>query len=314
VAEGEEVKCPECVFDGHRCRLRFPCRSDVAPPRAPHQMMVTINGRAGVEVDTLVFDFLRDSFDRTAEAASDPSEQLIEDMANSFLVRYRYVTRAIQAVRIQSPFAWRVHYLNDDGSEIPYVEGLDNVKVSDVREVWCCPLNAPIWERLKALPPRFELPPWQTLLLDAQHHLPALGPAIVLGAAALEAFISMTLDQLAHLGPTPPSLWKWITHRGKRRHNPPVEEQFDALLKIMTGHSLREDDALWRAFLQLKEARNKFAHEARMIVTGPETFKLIRSAWAITEKVRAWLPESLHWPDPDPSVVVECSFPLLPGQ
>jgi hypothetical protein len=90
--------------------------------------------------------------------------------------------------------------------------------------------------------------------------LPEVGPALVLAVTALETLISATLNQLASSANLPSGLWEWINNRGDYRKEPSVEEQFDVLLRVLAGKSLRNQSDLWRGFKDLKEARNSFVH------------------------------------------------------
>ena len=65
-----------------------------------------------------------------------------------------------------------------------------------------------------------------------------------------------------------PELWRWINQRGDWRREPTVEEQYDTLLKVLTGHTLKEDQDLWELFKHLKTARNSFVHEGMAKVCG----------------------------------------------
>ena len=95
-----------------------------------------------------------------------------------------------------------------------------------------------MWQDIHELPPDYEPPAWEELLLDAEAEFPRIGPAIVLAATALEVLISQVLDRLAAQSSLPAPLWQWINRRGEE---PAVDQQYDALLKFFTGHSLKEE-------------------------------------------------------------------------
>ena len=101
---------------------------------------------------------------------------------------------------------------------------------------------------------------------------------------------------------TPPELWRWINQRGDWLREPTVEEQYDALLKFFTGHSIKEEQRLWESFKNLKATRNSFVHEGIAKIGGApiniETAqKLIASAYEVISKVKQWIPPELHWPE-----------------
>ena len=73
---------------------------------------------------------------------------------------------------------------------------------------------------------------------------------------------------LAQAGAVPTPLWAWISKRGDYLREPTVEEQYDALFKFFTGHSLKEEPTLWTAFRNLKTARNTFVHGGAAKIGG----------------------------------------------
>ena len=162
-----------------------------------------------------------------------------------------------------------------------------------------------------ALPVDFDIPVWDALRLDAQGALPSVGTAIVLAATSLEVFISTLLDKLAAKKGVSEHLWTWITDRnGRILQQPSVEEQFDVLLREFSGHSLKEDAALWEAFRNLETARNTFVHEgtARVgsaAITKEEAGKLVMQVDSIIARVREWILEDIRWPISEVKVTVE---------
>jgi hypothetical protein len=83
----------------------------------------------------------------------------------------------------------------------------------------------------------------------------------VLGFTALEVRIEAALNELARLFGVRPDVWEWLNDRGDYRKEPSTVEQFDSLLKSVTGRTLKEDNRLWEAFQNLRKARNAFAHD-----------------------------------------------------
>jgi hypothetical protein len=171
-----------------------------------------------------------------------------------------------------------------------------------------------------SLPATFEPPAWHTLLLDAQAALPHVGTAVVLAATALEVFIADLLNLLAKESAAPKPLWDWIVDRDDDFFKQPtVSEQFDTLLKVFTGHSLKEENVLWQAFANLKNARNKFVHEgvarignSESSVSQADALALLGHAGAIVEQVREWIPEKHQWPVFVSSSKIQFVVPLIP--
>lgn len=261
-----------------------------------------MDGVPAFQADALRIDFYKESFNRTTQSPCDPPEDVIRRAINSFLIRLRYVARAAQVRPLDHlRITWRIRYLNDDETELEIDENLIRGRGGLQFSFSWIGLNKQVWEDVHDLPPDYEPPPWDELLLDAQSDLPRVGPAVVLAATALEVFIARILDGLAELQPMPPELWTWINQRGDCLREPTVEEQYDALLKFFTGHSLKTEAKLWEGFRNLKTARNSFVHEGIAKVGGTpistETArKLVASASEIVSKVREWLPQELHWP------------------
>jgi len=163
-------------------------------------------------------------------------------------------------------------------------------------------MTLPVWKDANELPPNYQPPPWEELLLDAQSDLPRVGPAVVLAATALEVFIAHVLDELAPRSSVPTPLWSWLNDRDDNHlRQPSVEEQYDKLLLVLTGHSLKTETKLWESFMNLKTARNTFVHGGaatvgKVEVSAETASKLLDAAFEIVAKVREWLPQKLHWP------------------
>jgi hypothetical protein len=86
-----------------------------------------------------------------------------------------------------------------------------------------------------------DVPIYIPLILDAEATLPDIGTAITLASTALETLIERHLGRLAAAKCAPPELWSWITKRGFFLKEPSTEEQFDRLLKIFSGKSLKDE-------------------------------------------------------------------------
>lgn len=160
------------------------------------------------------------------------------------------------------------------------------------------------------LPEELEIPGWYTLLIDSRGALPHVGTALVLAATALEVFISDLLNKLARDSTIPVEMWDWINDRGNWQKEPSVEEQYDVLLKLVTGHSLKEESNLWEALKNLRNARNSFVHEGvprikrGSVISADETSQFILKAEEIVAKIREWISEKQRWPAVDHRIQV----------
>lgn len=302
VPEGEKFPIYKCCIDGYEMLIYPPKRSDKSKNGgAPDE--IRINDMPAFQADVLHIDFHKDSFDRRIENACDPAEPLINSVINFFLSRLRFVTRASQIRLLDFPrVSWQLRYLNDDESEVERTEGLVRGRFGRRISISWVALNKDVWEAVHKLPSDYVPPHWDSLLLDAEAALPEIGPCLVLAATALEVFIAQILNQLAGGSSIPPELWTWINEREWPLKRPSTEEEFDGLLRILAGRSLKEEEVLWEALTNLKKARNSFVHEgtARIganIVTEDDTRKLIKQARDIVAFVKQHLPKDLHWPE-----------------
>jgi len=302
VPDGQQFPVYQAEDSGYGIHFYPPGRSENAPPLSDEEK-ITIDGVTAFQADTLRIDFHKESFDRRAGTHIDPPEAVIDGAINFFLTRLRHVARAGQVRPVRFPLiTWRMRYLNDDESELKEEAGLVRGQGAKSFSASFIALTNKIWTDVFNLPPDYEPPPWESLLLDATVEMPSIGPALVLATTALEVFISRVLDRLAPTKVIPPELWHWINERGNRLKEPTLEEQYDALFRFLTGHSLKDESLLWEAFKNLKDARNSFVHEGvakigGTAVTTETANKLIVSASSIISKIKEWLPQELHWPE-----------------
>lgn len=304
-------------IDGYKIRIHPPVETDMPNPSgAPAE--ARIDGVPARICNGLMIDFLKEEFDRTVESECDPPFGLIDRALKSLLLRLRVVGHSHLKTQFNFPNCeWRLNYLNDDGTELPstggrLVGGRGTMRISFT---WAA-VNTDIWNDFNALSFDYEPPPWVLLLLDARAALPEVGPAIVLAQTALEVFVAHILNELAKRSDLPEDLWAFLNDR-ERRKDPSIGEQFDELLRILLGTSLKEDNLLWEGFSNLRDARNEFVHrgDARIggtPVDGGKALELVDKAEAIVTFVRSRLPEDLQWPEYERSIRVEGSIPVLP--
>jgi hypothetical protein len=299
----------ESEWSHYRVRLFPPTRRSQAGANND-RFEIEVDGLPAIQSDVLQIDFMKEHFDRSAKTPSelertdcDPPHEVINEILEWFLLRLRHVTRAAN-IRPLNLFdtEWRLVYLNDDGSELPKEKGLVPSRGASVASISWIVLTNTIWDSVHTLPPDYSAPPWEGLLLDASLPGASIGNSIVLAATALEVFIAHVLDALAASAPISSELWSWINNRSDHTRKPSVEEQYDVLLRILSGHSLKEEKELWQAFMNLKTARNSFVHRgiARVgksgdIADAAAAKSFVSTALAIIEKIRIWIPEQHHW-------------------
>jgi hypothetical protein len=117
--------------------------------------------------------------------------------------------------------------------------------------------------------------------------------------AALENFIEWALDILERERPLPQKLWTWIKERDDEHwiKSPSVAERFDTLLRVFTGHSLKDDPVLWKGFIEIRKARNALAHRGVAAMGGKAVdFAKAKELISAAETIIAWteilLPEA----------------------
>jgi hypothetical protein len=310
IPEGETFPIYEYNDEGYNIRIFPPTKTDV-PVLQDNADELSINGKPAYQANGLRIYFKKDSFDRKTEVECDPSYELIIRTVNSFLLKLRFVTRGnkIHPINLHQT-SWHLRYLNDDESELEKAEGLVRGRGGKYFTFSWTALNSNIWEDIFKLPLDYIAPHWDNLLLDASEALPQIGPSIVLATTALEVFISHILNELSKNSSIPKDLWNWINKRDWRLHEPTVEEQFDDLLKILLGISLKENIDLWEAFKNLKDARNSFVHEGiakigQNPISEEETRRLVGKANEIVKFIKNKLPKELQWPEYKHSIQVE---------
>jgi hypothetical protein len=317
--EGAEYQLYGFESDGYLVQFHIPSRSDL--PRPAQASQVTIGDKPAFQANVLTIVFQKESFNRANSSPIDPPESLIKLALEYLIGRLRYVAKALQVKSVDFPRCqWRLQYLNDDGSELEESPGFIRARASLQFSLSFLACDPVLWDCMFSLPANFEPPAWHTLLLDARAALPHIGTAVVLAATALEVFIADLLNTLAKESAIPEQLWSWINDRDDDFFKQPtVSEQFDTLLKVLTGHSLKEDNVLWQAFVNLKNARNKFVHEgvarignSRSLVSQTDASALLGHADAIVAKIREWIPEKHQWPVFVSSPKIQFTVPLIP--
>lgn len=316
IPEGEQFKIYEYIDDGYKIRF-YPLQKSTEPAEQFEYDELRINGISAFQANALRIDFLKDDFERKEGSACDPSYSLISRTVNSFLLRLRFVTRGSKIRPINFPMAsWRMQYLNDDESELKEEKGFMRGRGGRKFQFSWITLNSDIWDNLNTLSPDYTPPQWDSLLLDADSALPEVGPAIVLASTALEVFISHILNELAKESSIPADLWDWINNRRFWLKEPDTGEQFDDLLKILLGTSLKENNDLWEGFKNLKDARNSFVHQGEASignnpVSDVDARKLVIKAIEIIKFIKEKLPAKLQWPEFKHSLKVEVIKKLM---
>ena len=297
VPDGAEFRVVCYEDEGYEVRFYRPCRSDQCTTGST--VDVKIGGRPAFFADLLRVDFFRESFSRNP-SEQDPPEAVIKRAVDSLVARLRHVTNAPQVRPVDFPqVTWHLQYLDDCEQELEKDESLVRGRGGQARSLSYVGMDEAVWDDIHSLPQDYVPEPWDELLLEAQFELPRVGPAVVLAATALEVLISRTLDALAGTSDSL-ALWRWLNSRSDILKRPTVEEQFDSLLHLFTGRSLKGDGQLWASFKNLKQARNTFVHTGvarvgRKPVSAETAGKLVGAAHDVVAKVREWLPEEQRW-------------------
>ncbi len=306
--------------DGYNIQIYPPIKiaDQPLPPDAPDQIL--INKVPAFQANGLRIDFQKDNFDRSKAVQCDPSYELISQTINSFLLKLRFVTNSSKIKPINlSLLSWKLQYLNDNGSELEKTEGLVRWRATSSFTLSWTAINKNLWDEVFKLPPDYIPPQWELLLLDANDLKSEVGPSIVLAVTALEVFISHVLSRLAGSSSIPKELWAWINERNWWLKNPAIDEQFDILLKVLLGISLKENNGLWEAFKNLRDARNTFVHGGvPMIGSAPiskeDAKNLLEKAKQIINYIKSKLPQELQWPEYKHDIKVDATKKLSVGK
>ncbi len=272
---------------------------------SPVASNVMINGLHTVMANCLQIDFHKESFNRTIprEAITlpqtDPPIERIFSILNGVIEAFRAIGKVgfLRPIRYDSTY-WVLSYRNDDLAELPEQEGLlrSHMVASMLWQVFA--LSNEVWAEVSSNLLTIDLPTWERLFMDALSLFPENGPSIVLCYSAIETLCSITLDYLSR-GKLPEDLWHWITERRPYFHRPNTEQLLDAILKSLSGSSLKDDASLWEGFQQLNKARNNYAHRGKLEIDGipvsnEKAAELLRKAGAILEWLEAKLPEGMQ--------------------
>ena len=300
IQEGTRFNIYQFEARGYDIRIYPPFKSDQSQLNNNVEE-ITVNKEPAVHANTLRVDFIKGEFDRRGNIECDPPIELIALTINRFLAKLRFITRSSQIRPLKFPLTgWHVRYLNDDETELEEKEGFIKERGTIQHSSSWIVLNNAIWNDIFKLSPNYVPPHWDSLLLDAIAMLPEVGPSIVLAATALDVFISYVLNKLAVESSVPGDLWEWINNRKFYLKGLNTQEQYDGLLKIMLGTSLKDDNDLWESFKNIRNARNSFIHEGvakigEKELTEDDASRLTKRAHEVVSFIRDRLPEKFHW-------------------
>lgn len=316
IPEKEKFAIYEGVDSGYTIRIYPPMKSTQLLQQGD-LTEIKVNGRSSFQANGLRIYFQKDNFDRRKSVDCDPPFTFISQTINLFLARLRFVTHNSRMKPINFPMvSWHLQYLNDDGSELEKNEELVRGRFGKSFKFSLAPLTKEMWDEVFRLPADYSLPKWESLILDAKEALPEIGVSIVLALTALEVFISHVLGELSKDKAIPNDLWEWLNNRQWWLQNPSTDEQFDVLLKVLLGISLKENLDLWESFKNLKVARNSFIHEGIAKIGGDvlsqdKALALLKKAENIIKFIKEKLPERLQWRDYKFSTKIEAKHKLL---
>jgi hypothetical protein len=270
-----------------------------AAPQASGRFVV--DQKATVQANLFQIDFIKSSFDRRRKSSDgdpakvldkgDPSFSFAFDVLNNWINRYKYLARStsVRPIRPGETF-FSLEYLTDDEESLPSDPELFRLRTYATQSIQIDILDKSVWDQVGVISREEETRAWEVLLLDAPGMLPKIGPAIVLAYAALEAFIDWSLDRLVDPSKIPSLLWNWVNKRDGFWLRPRTAEQFDVILKSLTGKSLKDDQRLWILFRNLATARHSYVHEGRTRI-GDEDVSLDQARELVTgaANIVAWV-------------------------
>ena len=232
---------------------------------------VKVNGKETIQANLLQIDFKtgRD-YNRTRGGKEvDPPLKSFLAVANGFLEKFRSIASvpSIKRLTLETIPAWRIKYLTDTGDKLEKDENLVR-SVHSIKTKWQSNILTPnLWN--KATEDFMDFTPyvWDSLLLDAHAQSEDTNAAIVLANAALEAAVDFALEVLARSSKVSYQSYEWLANKRDFTKQPSAKEKFDEMLYLVTGRSLKtEEEQLWQAFLNLRDARNSMVHEGKAVI------------------------------------------------
>jgi len=139
----------------------------------------------------------------------------------------------------------------------------------------------------------------------------------VLAASAIETRIDDALRSHAQQHGDPAlELWSWLTNRDQWWREPSFAEKLSVVLAALASRTLKDDNDLWKAFRNLREARNKYVHEgiasiADQPVTAERAGALLAKARSILDWIEDGLPKAVRRPRFERQHNLEYVIPLL---
>jgi hypothetical protein len=226
----------------------------------------TYDGLPVYEMDMVVIDIRKDSFDRSRQ--NEAANQLKNwtailgyELVNEFLLMLRNATQNSDIRPVEGEVF--VHYLNDDGSEleedpkqyrVSYLQGLTVIRnpVVDVAQ----------WDSMRTV--NYEDYLHRNLLLDAGALFPE--PAsIVLAYSALESATKLLIEQKA-TALLPPSVSSWLIPQSLRESS--LETLLKGVVVALTDVHLLGDADFSVKFAKLRELRNGIVHRGKASLEG----------------------------------------------
>jgi len=267
----------------------------------PVETNITVGGVAPIRCDAIQVKIVAAPFDRQQGRGADTVRPLVVvvcDAINGLLQRLRVLSRATHMKPVTPDgLLYRLVLLEDSGAPVKAEEGKWRQLNTSRFQITYTAVTPAIWQELVGLG-EYETPPWDELLLDAMDLDVEMGPSLVLAATAVQTRIVNALDVLAE-NKVESELWAWINDRDEDyMKTPAVSEQLDHLLKSLGARSLKDDQALWQAGVQLRQARNSFVHDGRAVlgkrtktpITREKARELVTKAGEIIDFIEALPP------------------------
>lgn len=304
----------DVLFQGRRARIYPPFQAartkhgaldlDAPPMEPPIPGDATVEGKPTFVADTVQVD-VHGEFDRRDDLDGGDVTAIALPVLRQVLARFRSVSGASFVASPGERSTWSLRYLTDAGEDFEKADGVVRGRGSAAfnfeLQAWLAP---EVWDDLKSAVDAPPPPPSDELLLDAQQAWPHVGASIALAHTAIEVAIATALDVVAGLNSAAigPAAWQWFTHRDDYRNNPSVAEELSDVLELLTGKSLKKEQALWQHYVNLRKARNGFMHGGRAVlsngvaVSAEKAQELINGARTIVDWIEALLPEQHRRP------------------
>lgn len=268
-------------------------------------LKASIGGAEAHCVDRLVIGFMAENFEpnfseNLMERRVDPPIEEVFRAANRFLHQLRARLRSAYMERVtphNTP--WQLEYYDNAMTPIAQERGWPKVAAGTPEDDWrmATVLSSEDWLAAATPKGRGPLLQWEMFLLEARRNLYSPVYAVVLADAAMELLANGAVRIIAQV--TKQDVPTRTMQNGDVVEEKRPQKLFHTGLKKLVGISMRDNNVLWDAMVDVSQLRNDILHDGRFKAgetrATPENLdRLIRNLWQVVEIVAKYLPKELQ--------------------